>query len=174
MKRIPVPASISGNSGGNITVYAYGNCVDGTGGTSGDAAAGDSYTLTLNPVVSNVKETELAASVELNLFPNPVVNNLNVRLDSKETAQYNLSVYNNSGQTLRQQSLQANAGDNQLSIEVSEPYVFNKNALETINKNQWVNNQWPLVYFIQNDSKRVAYVGESTNFSNRSLVLEYL
>jgi hypothetical protein len=55
----------------------------------------------------------------------------------------------------------------ELSVEVSEPYDFNKSALEIINKNQWVKNQWPLVYFIQNDSKRVAYVGESTNFSNR-------
>ena len=55
----------------------------------------------------------------------------------------------------------------ELSIEVSEPYDFNKSAIEIINKNQWVKNQWPLVYFIQNESKRVAYVGESTNFSNR-------
>ncbi|MDB9755093.1 DUF2075 domain-containing protein [Winogradskyella sp.] len=54
-----------------------------------------------------------------------------------------------------------------LSIEVSERYDFDKNSLEKINKNQWVKNQWPLVYFIQNDTKRVAYVGESTNFSNR-------
>lgn len=55
----------------------------------------------------------------------------------------------------------------ELSIEVSEPYDFSKRAIETINKNQWVKNQWPLVYFIQNETKRVAYVGESTNFSNR-------
>ena len=55
----------------------------------------------------------------------------------------------------------------ELSVEVSEAYDFNKSALETINKNQWVKNQWPLVYFIQNNSKRIAYVGESTNFSNR-------
>ena len=54
-----------------------------------------------------------------------------------------------------------------LSIEVSERYNFNKNALKEINQNIWVKNQWPLVYFIQNESKRVAYVGESTNFSNR-------
>lgn len=54
-----------------------------------------------------------------------------------------------------------------LSIEISERYNFDKNALEKINQNQWVKNQWPLVYFIQNESKRVAYVGESTNFANR-------
>jgi DUF2075 family protein/DNA replication protein DnaC len=54
-----------------------------------------------------------------------------------------------------------------LSIEVSERYDFDKNALDVINKNLWVKNQWPLVYFIQNESTCVAYVGESTNFSNR-------
>ncbi|MFN0730197.1 DNA/RNA helicase domain-containing protein [Polaribacter gochangensis] len=54
-----------------------------------------------------------------------------------------------------------------LSVEVSEKYDFNKKSLDKINENPWVKNQWPLVYFIQNESKRVAYVGESTNFSNR-------
>jgi len=54
-----------------------------------------------------------------------------------------------------------------LSVEVSERYDFSKKSLKTIEKNLWVKNQWPLVYFIQNESKRVAYVGESTNFSSR-------
>jgi len=54
-----------------------------------------------------------------------------------------------------------------LSIEVSDRYDFDKNALDLINKNLWVKNQWPLVYFIQNEATRVAYVGESTNFSIR-------
>lgn len=54
-----------------------------------------------------------------------------------------------------------------LSIEVSQPYDFNKNELKKINENLWVKNQWPLVYFIQHETKKVAYVGESTNFSNR-------
>ena len=55
----------------------------------------------------------------------------------------------------------------ELSVEVSERYDFNKNSLKEINQNIWVKNQWPLVYFIQNEAKKVAYVGESTNFSNR-------
>ena len=54
-----------------------------------------------------------------------------------------------------------------LSVEVSERYDFNKKSLNKINENPWVKNQWPLVYFIQNEGKRVAYVGESTNFANR-------
>lgn len=54
-----------------------------------------------------------------------------------------------------------------LSIEVSEQYDFNKESLTKIDLNPWVKNQWPLVYFIQNKTERLAYVGESTNASNR-------
>ncbi|MBN8697098.1 MAG: DUF2075 domain-containing protein [Bacteroidetes bacterium] len=54
-----------------------------------------------------------------------------------------------------------------LSIEISEQYDFNKESLNKIGQNTWVKNQWPLVYFIQNESKKIAYVGESTNASSR-------
>jgi hypothetical protein len=55
----------------------------------------------------------------------------------------------------------------ELSIEISEQYDFNKESLSKIEQNTWVKNQWPLVYFIQNETKRIAYVGESTNASSR-------
>lgn len=55
----------------------------------------------------------------------------------------------------------------ELSIEISEQYDFNKNALSKIEQNPWVRNQWPLVYFIQNEEEKLAYVGESTNASSR-------
>ncbi|MEJ7822093.1 MAG: DNA/RNA helicase domain-containing protein [Chitinophagaceae bacterium] len=55
----------------------------------------------------------------------------------------------------------------ELSIEVSEQYDFNKETLIKIEQNPWVKNQWPLVYFIQNETERLAYVGESTNASSR-------
>ena len=54
-----------------------------------------------------------------------------------------------------------------LSIEISEQYDFKKESLNKIEQNPWVKNQWPLVYFIQNEEKKIAYVGESTNASNR-------
>lgn len=54
-----------------------------------------------------------------------------------------------------------------VSIEVSEQYDFNRGALSKIESNPWVKNQWPLVYFIQNESKKLAYVGESTNATSR-------
>lgn len=53
------------------------------------------------------------------------------------------------------------------SIEISEQYDFNKNSVIKIEQNQWVKNQWPLVYFIQNETQRIAYVGESTNAFSR-------
>ncbi len=52
------------------------------------------------------------------------------------------------------------------SIDISE-FDFSKDSLEMIAENQWVKNQWPLVYFIQNKQKRIAYVGESTNGLSR-------
>jgi uncharacterized protein len=55
----------------------------------------------------------------------------------------------------------------ELSIEVSEQYPFNKESLSQIEQNAWVRHQWPLVYFIQNDIIKVAYVGESTNALSR-------
>jgi hypothetical protein len=55
----------------------------------------------------------------------------------------------------------------ELSIEISEQYPFNKESLYKIEQNPWVKNQWPLVYFIQNEKIKVAYVGESTNALSR-------
>lgn len=55
----------------------------------------------------------------------------------------------------------------ELSIQVSEQYPFKKESLTRIEQNPWVKNQWPLVYFIQNDSVKLAYVGESTNALSR-------
>lgn len=54
-----------------------------------------------------------------------------------------------------------------LSIEVSEQYPFHKDSLNKIEQNPWVKNQWPLVYFIQNEKIKAAYVGESTNALSR-------
>jgi DUF2075 family protein len=54
-----------------------------------------------------------------------------------------------------------------LAIQISENYNFDTNSLDKINENTWVKNNWPLVYFIQNEGEKLAYIGESTNFSNR-------
>lgn len=54
-----------------------------------------------------------------------------------------------------------------LAVEISEEYDFNSDSLSTIEKNRWVKNQYPLVYFIKNNEAKIAYVGESTNGLSR-------
>src|SRR5690606_9573395 len=46
-------------------------------------------------------------------------------------------------------------------------YPFSQNALSEIAQNKWVKSQWPLVYLIKNDKRKLAYVGETTNAFNR-------
>jgi DUF2075 family protein/DNA replication protein DnaC len=60
-----------------------------------------------------------------------------------------------------------NYNDFELSIQVSEPYPFNFESIKEIEKNQWVKNQWPLVYFLKNEGVSKAYIGESNNASLR-------
>ncbi len=55
----------------------------------------------------------------------------------------------------------------ELAIEISQPYDFKKESLASIDQNRWVKNQWPLVYFLQNEIEKKGYVGESTNASSR-------
>ncbi len=60
-----------------------------------------------------------------------------------------------------------NYKDFELSIQVSEPYAFNLESIKEIETNQWVKNQWPLVYFLKNEGVSKAYIGESTNAALR-------
>jgi DUF2075 family protein len=60
-----------------------------------------------------------------------------------------------------------NYRDFELSIQVSESYKFNSEFLKDIETNQWVRNQWPLVYFLKNEKVRKAYIGESNNAALR-------
>jgi DUF2075 family protein/DNA replication protein DnaC len=55
----------------------------------------------------------------------------------------------------------------ELTIDVSEPFDFNKQSLSKIQQNPWVKNQWPIVYFIRNEAIAEAYLGESTNAYSR-------
>lgn len=66
-----------------------------------------------------------------------------------------------------QQKSMMNYKDFELSIQVSQEYKFNLESLKEIEKNQWVKNQWPIVYFLKNEGLNVVYIGESNNASSR-------
>jgi DUF2075 family protein len=48
-------------------------------------------------------------------------------------------------------------------------YTFSKDTIREISNNQFVKNQWPLIYIISSDRIKEAYVGESTNALSRML-----
>jgi DUF2075 family protein len=48
-------------------------------------------------------------------------------------------------------------------------YTFSKDTIREISNNQFVKNQWPLIYIISSDKIKEAYVGESTNALSRML-----
>ncbi len=65
-----------------------------------------------------------------------------------------------------------NYKDFELSIQVSESYPFNFESIKKIETNEWVKEQWPIVYFLKNEEikikgKSIVYVGESNNASLR-------
>jgi DUF2075 family protein/DNA replication protein DnaC len=49
-----------------------------------------------------------------------------------------------------------------LAIDITD-YNFSKESLLRISTNKWVKGQWPVVYIIQNEQQKLAYIGESTN-----------
>lgn len=56
---------------------------------------------------------------------------------------------------------------NKVLIDISDPYPFSPHSLKEIERNKWVNEQWPVVYFIKNGAKKVGYIGESANALSR-------
>jgi uncharacterized protein len=48
-------------------------------------------------------------------------------------------------------------------------YRFDKDAIELLAQDVWLKNYWPVVYILSSDSRKQAYVGESTSALNRLL-----
>src|ERR1700722_11549365 len=49
-------------------------------------------------------------------------------------------------------------------------YRFDKDAIELLAQDVWLKNYWPVVYILSSDSRKQAYVGESTSALNRLLM----
>jgi len=112
------PSSVPG---GTVTLYAYGNAVNGNSAVSGDFAAGTNATLTLTPAVGTPTSVrQLAAQLSINLFPNPAINDLTVQLEAEEANTYQVQIVAANGQTVAQQTLDVAVGQNQSTIDVSD------------------------------------------------------
>lgn len=107
------------NSSGDISFYAAGMAGNGNGSSGGDGSV-----FLTNPVVLGdgmVSTQELPAlATALNVYPNPVENTLNIRLELEETTAANVRIYNQLGQQVLQYQERLNQGENQLMYDVSD------------------------------------------------------
>lgn len=104
---------------GPVRFYASGNATNGNGSSDGDAAA----SLT-NPLVIAEKATSAAFEVallpaEITAYPNPVEEQLHLRIQIQESGSYLLSIYDLSGKQIQQKTIQLLNGENQETLNVN-------------------------------------------------------
>jgi hypothetical protein len=104
---------------GQVTIFASGVAANGNGTNGGDNGAASTLTLTQSPDVSSVGgPTPLP--MEVNVFPNPVKNNINLRLESQVTGTYVMEVLNLQGKNMWRTQEQLFPGENNFSENFSD------------------------------------------------------
>lgn len=97
---------------GTVTFYSCGNGVNLNGSTGGDNAACGTLSLTERPV--STPDRSLAA--ELTVYPNPVDDVVNLRIDGSLTGVHTVRITSVAGQTVSERAVTLTGGSNQLSI----------------------------------------------------------
>lgn len=102
---------------GDVTFYLAGNAVNNTGSTSGDQAVSNSATFSESTVSTEALEN---LGISLAIFPNPTVENLTLTLNSNETKDLTINIYNQSGQRVLSENVIAQNGENRFNFEVAD------------------------------------------------------
>ncbi len=101
------------------TLYTFGLAINSNSGSTGDIGDGHTYQVTVQPSLpSGIAQNE--SGVEMTLFPNPVVSDVNVKISFDKETQLQLSVFATDGKLMKTQALNATAGLNNLSINLSD------------------------------------------------------
>jgi hypothetical protein len=101
------------------TLYTYALCVNGNGNGTGDSGDAHTYQVTIEPSLpSGVIQND--SEVEVTLFPNPVVNEANLKVSLEKETALQLSVIAVDGRLIKTQSVNANAGLNNLNMNLSD------------------------------------------------------
>jgi hypothetical protein len=103
---------------GEVRFYAAGNAVNGNVSTSGDAATSLSEPTVLTPRTSAFR-FPAALDVELEVWPNPVVDRLELRIGGAEPGPYQLRIADVHGRILQSQTLGLPAGDHRETLDFS-------------------------------------------------------
>lgn len=104
-------------STGEVTIYASVLLSNGNGNFQGDGGANGSLTVTEN--VSSVFSVKRDYA-NLSIFPNPVENELNLEITSRNAGNYTLRFLDVSGQVIRTEQTFLNSGENQKVFEVND------------------------------------------------------
>ncbi len=103
---------------GEVRIYAAGNAVDGNNSSAGDqpATLDEPLVLTENVVSSTFGPAPL--EVEMEIFPNPVSDLMNLRIRSVENDRLQLRIFDSGGRVLRARTLELAGGrlDQQLAV----------------------------------------------------------
>lgn len=101
---------------GDVTFYSCGNAVNSDNMNTGDAAA--CQTLQLGE--KNPSSTfEANGGVSIFLFPNPVQEEMKVRLVSDISAKFAMEIFDMQGRIIRKESISFNTGENDFFYDVS-------------------------------------------------------
>jgi len=124
---------------GSVTFYSCGNGVNGNFSTIGDGAA--CSTLTLTEAETNSVFNLNSDALQLELSPNPAIDQLQVNIDTQLSDDFLLNVLNVNGQVIRSQAWPSTTGDSQVQLDVSQmtPGMY---FIQLTNASYSTNSKW--------------------------------
>ncbi len=105
---------------GSVRFYASGNAVNDNGSSSGDAAASLAMALMINEQTTSGAFDVALLPATINAYPNPVAEQLNLKIKMQESGRYQLSVFDLNGKELQRETVQLQNGENQEVLNVSQ------------------------------------------------------
>lgn len=102
---------------GDVTFYAAGNAVDGSSTSLGDQSNTTQLTIAEGEPVSVRVEPTLSG---LSLFPNPAIDEVNVKVSSRTGGVFGLKIIDANGRTVQTHQLDLDAGPNDYSLNVGD------------------------------------------------------
>ena len=97
---------------GDVSIYAAGNAVNGAAGSGGDTPTTLATPLVLTEASTSASYALQTLDLEMKVFPNPVTDILNLELNSTEQGNFQLQLFNTTGQLMLSKSIEVNMGNN--------------------------------------------------------------
>ena len=92
---------------GTVIIYGCINAVNGTGSTGGDRWNNGSTSIAEWPATASI--TTVSNDINVKVFPNPVSNNLNLRLENAQTGNYLLQVFDLNAKNINNEIIEASS-----------------------------------------------------------------